>query len=457
MQGIVFVPGISGSELIFQNMQPPIWPPKVEDLFVYRELDELLDPNSVTVGNVVDKVLDLMVVYQTTEDDLRSISNSVNGGANGPYLPVPYDWRIDLLSAVDTLAAKIAAFANTPGLTEISIVAHSMGGLLTRLLLEWKYANVAPPAWFGKITRALFICTPHLGAPTALARLLGLEVTETVIQPDQMKTFAADPHFPAVYQLLPPPARGILFDTTSGKFLPYNDPAVIAALGLSNQNLQAAQKYGQALNPAKKPAAVKYSFVYGTGQQTDERVNVAGLNLNGAAPQQDDQGDGTVPIWSITTAAAQFTPHIPTQSFPGDHVGILVTDGFRQFLYSYFGVGGPAPLVSDAPGVVVSLNKRSFAPGETMHALLIPDEEAHVMSGSLSLSRVTPGAAPNALGTRQDVSFSGGPVQSLPSKLTAPKAPGLYRLDFGGPGASHKTSDAVAGWFVVQGMPPAGS
>jgi hypothetical protein len=55
------------------------------------------------------------------------------------------------------------------------------------------------------------------------------------------------------------------------------------------------------------------------------------------------------------------------------------------------------------------------------------------------------------------VSFSGGPVQSLPSKLTAPKTPGLYRLDFGGPGASHKTSDAVAGWFVVQGTPPAGS
>lgn len=455
MKGIVFVPGISGSELIFQNMQPPIWPPKWDDLFVYRELDELLDPNNVSIGNVIDEVLDLMMVYQTTEDDLRSISGSINGGANGPYLPAPYDWRIDLLSAVDTLANKIDAFVNASGLTEVAIVAHSMGGLLTRLLLEWKFANSAPPPWFGKITRALFVCTPHLGAPTALARLLGLEVTEFVIQPDQMKKFAADPHFPAVYQLLPPPASSILYDTVSGKFVSYNDPAVIAALGLSNHNLQAAQTYSQALNPGRKPD-VKYLFVYGTGQQTDERVNIAGLTVNGATPWQDDQGDGTVPSWSITAAAAQFTPHIPTQSFVGDHVGILVTDAFRQFLYAYFGLGGPAPLVRDAPGLVVSLNKRTYAPGETIHALLIPDEETQLMSGSLRLSRVAGRQTLSALGTRQEVSFRGGPIRSLVSKLAAPKTPGLYRLDFDGAGASHKTSDQVAGWFIVSGTTPAG-
>ncbi len=459
MQGVVFVPVISGSELIYHGAEDtgPIWPPKLEDISVYQELDELLDPKRVTVGNVIDSVLG-DEVYQTTENDLRSISNSINSGANGPYLPVPYDWRIDLLSSVDTLATKIAAFANTPGMTEITVVAHSMGGLLTRLLLEWKYANAALPAWFGKVARALFICTPHLGAPTALARLLGLEVTETVIQPDQMQKFAADSNFPAVYQLLPPPARGILLDTVNNTFIPYNDPRAIAALGLSNPNLQAAQKFSAALNPAKKPASVKYSFVYGTGHPTDERVNVAGLTLNGAKPWQDDQGDGTVPSWSITAAATQFTPHIPTQSFPGDHVGILLTDAFRQFLYSYFGVAGPAPLVSDAPGVVVSLNKHSFAPGETIHALLVPGEAAHVVSGSLSLSRVTAlGAAPSALGVRQEVSFRGGPVRSLPSALTAPTTPGLYRLDFGGDGASHKTSGQVAGWFVVPGTAPAGS
>jgi pimeloyl-ACP methyl ester carboxylesterase len=353
------------------------------------------------------------------------------------------------------LRPKIDAFVNASGLTEIAIVAHSMGGLLTRLLLEWKFANKDPPPWFDNITSALFVCTPHLGAPTALARLLGLEVTELVIQPYQMKQFAADPNFPAVYQLLPPPASNILYDTVSGKFVAYNDPGVIAALGLSNPNLQAAQNYRQALDPGGKPPGVKYLFVYATGQQTDERVNIAGLTVNGAKPWPDNQGDGTVPIWSITTAAAQFTPNIPTQSFVGDHVGVLVTDAFRQFLYSYFGLGGPAPLVRDAPGLVVSLNKRTYAPGETIHALLIPDEETRVMSGSLRLSRVAArGQTLSALGTRQEVSFRGGPIRSLASVVTAPKAPGLYRLDFDGADASHKTSDQTAGWFIVSGTIP---
>jgi phospholipase A1 len=450
MQGIVFVPGISGSELIYKNEMPPIWPPKWNDLWVYQEMDELTDPDQVSVGAVIDSVLGVIPVYDTTESDLISISRSINHVDDGPYLPAPYDWRIDLLTAVNDLANKIEIFAKS--VTEINIVSHSMGGLLTRLLLEWKYSSGSPPAWFGKITRALFICTPHLGAPTALARILGLEVTEVVVQPDQMQRLAGDPHFPAVYDLLPSSSRGILLDTTSNKFIRYDDPAVVAAFGLSTDNLKSAKTYSGALDPTKKPANVEYLFVYGTSQQTDERVDVAGLTLNGATPWQDDQGDGTVPSWSITEAATQYTPNIRTQSFPGDHVGILATDAFRQFLYSYFGLSGPAPLVVDGAGVAVSLNKRTYRPGETMHVLLIPDEEAHLLSGSLILSRVAANSDRAAsLGVRQEVMFRGGPVRALPSKLMAPKTPGIYRLDFGGPSASHKTSDKVAGWFAVSG------
>jgi phospholipase A1 len=451
MQGIVFVPGISGSELIYKNAMPPIWPPKWTDLFVYRELDELLDPKDVSVGTVIDSVLGLIPIYETTEIDLQSISISINGGgANGPYLPAPYDWRIDLLTAVDNLAALIEGFSNS--VDEISIVSHSMGGLLTRLLLEWKYSSTPPPSWLKKITRALFVCTPHLGAPTALARIFGLEVTEYVIQPDQMRQFAGDSHFPAVYQLMPSAQRGILFDTTSNNFIRYDDPGAIAAFGLSTQNLTALKNASAALNPSKKPTPVEYTFVYGTGQQTDERVNVAGLSLNGASPQQDDQGDGTVPIWSIVEAATLFTPPIQTHAFPGDHVGILATDPFRQFLYSYFGLSGPAPLVAEGPGVVVSLNKRTYKPGEPMSVLLIPDEEAAVLTGSLMLSRVTSdGGKAAQLGARQEIQFRGGPARSLSSKLVAPRTPGIYRLDFGGPNSSHKTTDKVAGWFAVSG------
>src|SRR5579862_7003669 len=113
MKGIVFVPGISGSALLYKQAPVPIWPPKVTDLFVYRELDELLDPVNVTVGTVIDSVLGLIPVYDTTENDLRTISSSINGVASGPYLPAPYDWRIDLLTAVGDLANKIDAFSKS--------------------------------------------------------------------------------------------------------------------------------------------------------------------------------------------------------------------------------------------------------------------------------------------------------------------------------------------------------
>lgn len=197
-------------------------------------------------------------------------------------------------------------------------------------------------------------------------------------------------------------------------------------------------------------SAVQSSSINGTGQETDERVDVDGLSLNGATPRQDTQGDGTVPSWSIVEAAALFTPPIQTQAFPGDHVGILVTDPFRQFLYSYFGLSTPAPLVEEGPGVVVSLNKRTYRPGETMSVLLIPDEEATVLAGSLMLSRVGPDSAKAApLGVRQEIQFRGGPARSLPSRLIAPKTPGIYRLDFGGVDATHRTSGQVAGWFAV--------
>ena len=130
----------------------------------------------------------------------------------------------------------------------------------------------------------------------------------------------------------------------------------------------------------------------------------------------------TVPTWSITEAAAQFAPNVQTRSFPGDHVGLLSTDAFRQFLYSYFGLSGPAPLVEDGPGVYVSLNKRTYRPGEAMNVLLIPDEEASVcFPGSLILSRVATKDAKCRIG-RSPKRCRGfrGPARSLPSRLIAP-------------------------------------
>jgi len=213
MEGIIFVPGISGSQLLYKKTRS-IWPPSWNDLFGYRELNELLDPKNITVGSAIDVFLDIIPIYKIIEQDLKQISAHINSVPVGPYLSLPYDWRRDLTSSslvLDDFVTRVDKFIKSTGVTKVTFICHSMGGLLIRLLLEWKAK--APP-WLDNIRRVLFICTPHLGAPTALAKICGLEGTWMVVPPWDMRRFDADKNFPSTYELLPSPDRNILFDAS---------------------------------------------------------------------------------------------------------------------------------------------------------------------------------------------------------------------------------------------------
>jgi pimeloyl-ACP methyl ester carboxylesterase len=399
---------------------------------------------------------DIIPIYKIIEQDLKQISARINSVPVGPYLSLPYDWRLDLTSSslvLDDFVTRVNKFVKSTGITKITFICHSMGGLLVRLLLEWKFAKgkeKAPP-WLDNIQRVLFICTPHLGAPTALAKICGLEWTWLVVSPWDMRKFAADKNFPSTYQLLPSADRNILFDARAQKFIRYDDGSVIAALALTEKNIYKRNDLDGALSLKNKPSTVTYFFAYGTGHATDEGVILNGLTLAGARPWSEVSGDGTVPSWSIIEAAAKCGPPIQTKPFQGSHIGILVTNAFRQFLYSYFALEAPPLLVNrGAIGIAVSLNKHTYLPNETVDALLIPDEEAREISGSLTLSRVSANGRSSHVANLQDLEIRGGTTRYLASKLIAPQKPGLYRLDFGGIDASHRSSTELAGWFVVQ-------
>ncbi len=422
-----------------------------------------MDPKLVSVGQVIDGIdilgIPCEIIYKTTEEDLQSISNTINKVAAGPYCSAPYDWRLDLFTSADALATTIDHwYAANAGVTEITIVCHSMGGLVGRLLMEWKFDKKPhPPKWFQLIDRLLFICTPHLGAPKALVEGLGLEDSST-IQGSDLKKLAADPHFPSAYELLPDASRNILYDWNSKRWLRYDDPNVVKAFGLNKINLNAAKKVAAALDLSKRPKAVNYRFVYGTDQKTDDGVAVYGLSLDKAYPFQwpasspDEWGDGVVPAWSVKEIAQSANPKIPTWSGPGDHIGILQTGGFRQELYSYFGLKGRAPqLAADHPVVVISLNKRSYTPGETIEGLVIPDTETETLTGGYVLSRIDERRRRLVpISPAREIVYRGGaPIGLLRIMLTAPITPGAYRLDFMGGDASHRTTDRTAGWFAV--------
>ena len=470
MEGIVFVPGIFGSELYFNNNgASEIWPPGLFDLGGYTHIDELSDPTRVSVGNIVDFIaLPFFPVYGAIESNLRDISNKINQSSNGPYLPFPYDWRVDLLTAARSLEQQVTQWAAGPGLTSITFFAHSMGGLVVRLLLESVLPSLPAarrPAWVNLTQRAVFACTPHLGAPEALALALGLAGDETLTAA-QCKQLTANPAFPSSYELMPSPARNLVFDTPSGAWIPYDSSSVIAQLGLSATNIAAANRVRSELNIAERtPANTEYFFMYGTGMETDESIDVSGLTTTGATIVQKQDGDGTVPSWSITEAASQATPPIPTWSGPGEHLALLSTDAFRQELYRYFGLGASA-LVAEAAfeigpaKISVHCNKHQYAPGASVHILLIPETPTETLSGTLQIRRVvaTMGAdgkstysvadAPVATKT---IKVQGGPVKTHSVHMPAPETSGAYQLAFTGDDATHVSAENSGGWFFVLG------
>jgi pimeloyl-ACP methyl ester carboxylesterase len=89
------------------------------------------------------------------------------GELGGTLIPLAYDWRLDIRTSAATLHARLSQ----PDLAgkRIAIVAHSMGGLVTRCALE----KIGIPESL-RLELVALVASPHLGAPVALQNLLGL-------------------------------------------------------------------------------------------------------------------------------------------------------------------------------------------------------------------------------------------------------------------------------------------
>jgi pimeloyl-ACP methyl ester carboxylesterase len=125
------------------------------------------------------------------------------------YYRFTYDWRQDNhLSAakLDALVNQIRVDHDNPGL-QVDIVAHSMGGLVTRYWLRYGAVDVLEDNEFpinntgaGKAREVILVGTPNLGSTSALQQILtGANFGINKIEPEVLLTF------PSAYQLLPHP------------------------------------------------------------------------------------------------------------------------------------------------------------------------------------------------------------------------------------------------------------
>ena len=198
-----------------------------------------------------------------------------------------YDWRLPVLESGRALAARLQTLRATP----VAIVAHSMGGLVSR-------AALALPGT-SHVERVVLLGTPNSGSFAAVQALRGTyAVVRKVARLDtaSAETLAADVFntFPSLYDLLP---RGVcagavdLFDAGAW---PSGGPRPGATL------LQAARAAHQQLASADE----RFTVVAGVGAET---VTAVARRREDFVYTLTRYGDGTVPVESAELAGAPST------------------------------------------------------------------------------------------------------------------------------------------------------
>lgn len=420
---VVFLPGIMGSELQLGGKR--VWPGSVGSLVgAYKQMDELLHPDLVPVD--VIRNFSLSSQYQALLDDLRKF-----GFKEGETLfPFPYDWRTSNADAAARLADRLDALvAQRPG-AEVTLLAHSMGGLVSRYYLESGTFDGRPG--FQAIRRLIALATPHRGAPLALSAAVGKE-KRLFLSAEQVHTLASDPRYPSLYQLLPPAGDPFAHDGRFGRKLAPLDvyePANAKALGLVPENVQSARTFRAALDFARRPAGVPYFLFYGTRQTT---ISAASIDLGAASPkdrvttvESDDGGDGTVPVWSGLNAGLQ------GRAVGGEHGSIYKNEELRRTLASLFGYGGT---LAAEVSVEVAVRDRVVEPETLLHIVLSLGAGVAELRGALLLERAKLDLegeleAYLPVGAPQSLSYAGANAERIAVTRDAPDLPGLYRLSF---------------------------
>ncbi len=136
----------------------------------------------------------------------------------------PYDWRLDIRDIVDnsytslnkSLKDRIDEILEKTGSDKIDIIAHSMGGLISKYYIK-NYGQ-------GKVGDFIDIATPHLGSPDALKILMsgddmGIGAKGlSFLNKNKVKEISQN--MPSVYQLLPSQSY---FSTSSPDYNYYID------------------------------------------------------------------------------------------------------------------------------------------------------------------------------------------------------------------------------------------
>ncbi len=241
--------------------------------------------------------------YSLTSEAIEGFFENVQPGRN--YFEFPYDWRRDNRVAAKRLQAESEKWlknwrsaSDGDPTAKLILVAHSMGGLVSRYFLE------VLGGW--RSTRALITFgTPYSGSLNALNFLAnGYKKAFNLIDLSEMLR-----SFTSIYQLLPTYkccdyGDGQLLRVDNPRGIPNVDPTRVAAAFAFHQEIADSQA-ANSLLPEYARDGYRIYPVVGTHQPTlqSARIVQAGsgeVRLISDYLGQDYSGDGTVPRVSAT-------------------------------------------------------------------------------------------------------------------------------------------------------------
>ncbi|QDH21226.1 lipase/acyltransferase domain-containing protein [Saccharibacillus brassicae] len=205
MPRMLFVPGIKGTELIYN--EDNVWFPKNR-----RDMNTLNFKNELVPGDLIRTVHAFNFMHV---DVYKGILDEFGSESFDTYC---YDWRQDIRYHVKGLVDLIKNYSDAG--EEVILVAHSMGGMLAKLaVLELERIGCLK-----QLKKLITLGTPWHGAPDAYK---ALAYGEPGIYPkwfqfgdflDDKRTRKMARQFPATFQLLP---SEYYFKSELGNFLSY--------------------------------------------------------------------------------------------------------------------------------------------------------------------------------------------------------------------------------------------
>jgi len=321
---VLFLPGFEASRLYLDKknflgvtITNTLWEPNRNDDVKKLFMDssgKSLDP-SIYTSDIVDSAFGIVDIYKSFVSMMKTMVAEKN---INEWTPFAYDWRNDISSIVnENLVLEIERLAKTSKTGKVSIIAHSYGGLVAKLLGK-ELEKVGKSTLLDKV---ILVATPQLGTPQAIAGMLhgddqsmlgGMLLSKSVA-----RTFGLN--MPGAYGFIPSSSyfnkaispivvfatstvdsRSSLTDFLTGKTYPRTQPEdtdLLTPALLSKNLLEKAESIHEIIDSWSFPTTTKSLYISGWGKDTTKTLDYTKGSLSFL---KTSRGDGTVLTESST-------------------------------------------------------------------------------------------------------------------------------------------------------------